>query len=154
RVGEVTPAQVPDLARVRDHIREQLKAERALAASEQAGREALAAFEKLDPAQVPEDFGSPLTISRIDPQGVAKEVADAAFDASTNSFPQYACIKGPQGFVVIRVEAAQPGKSANPVLAPLAAELGQAWGWAEEETVLETMRELAKVKKLPEVDKA
>jgi peptidyl-prolyl cis-trans isomerase D len=154
RVAAVTPAQIPELAQVSGHIREQLKTERALAASEKASRDALASFEKLDPAQVPEGFGSPLTISRIDPQGVAKEVADAAFGVSTKSFPQYADIKGPQGHVVIRVEGAKAGDGNNPALASLPAELGQAWGRAEEQAVLKTMREYAKVKKLPDAEKA
>lgn len=154
RVDTITPAHVPELAQVRDYIRGQLKTEKALAAAEKAGSEALAGFQKEAPDQVPEKFGSPLHISRIDPQGVAKPVADAAFAASTASLPQYVGIKGPQGYVVVRVEGAKAGEAGNPMLASLPMELSQAWGRAEEQAVLKEMRAQAQVKILPEAEQA
>lgn len=154
RVAEVKPAHVPELADVTDYIREQLKAEKALAAAEKAGAEALAAFQKQAPDQVPEKFGSPLDISRIDPKGVAKPVADAAFAASTASLPHYVGIRGPQGYVVVRIESAKAGEANNPMLATLPNELNQAWGRAEEQAVLKEMRVQAQVKMLPEAAQA
>ncbi|UYO95304.1 SurA N-terminal domain-containing protein [Pollutimonas sp. M17] len=154
RVDTVTPAHVPELAQVSGHIREVLKAERAQAAAQKAGQDALAELQKADPAQVPEAFGSPLTVSRINAQGLAKPVADAAFDASTKTLPQYVGVQGPQGYVLIRVEGFEAGKPGNPMLASLPVELDQAWGRAEEQAVLKAMRIQANVQILPEAEKA
>ncbi|MGB6106088.1 MAG: SurA N-terminal domain-containing protein [Pusillimonas sp.] len=154
RVDAITPAHVPELAQVSGHIREQLTAERALAAAEQAGKEALAAFQGQDPAQVPEGFGTPLDISRIDPQGLAKSVSDAAFSAPTEKLPGYVGVKGPQGYVLVRIEGVKQGEGDNPLLATLPIELNRAWGQAEEQAVLKAMRTQAKVTLLPEAQGA
>ncbi len=155
RVNTVTPAYVPELAKVKDRIQEQLKAERALAASEKAGKEALASFQKAqDKSVVPEKFGTPITLTRINPQNLAKPVLDAAFAAPTKALPEYAGVKGPQGFVVLRIEEAKAGNADQPMLATLPTELSQAWGRAEEQAVLKTLRTEAKVKMLPEAQKA
>lgn len=155
RVNAVVPAHVPELEKVKGHILEQLKTERAQAAAEAAGRKALASFQNApDKAQVPEEFGTPLTVTRINPQGLAKPVLDAAFKASTKSLPEYAGVKGPQGFVVLRVEDAKAGKPDEPMLAALPEELSQAWGRAEEQAVLKALRIQAKVEVLPDAQKA
>ena len=109
---------------------------------------------KADPTEAPEAFGTALTISRIDPQGIAKAVADAAFEVPTDALPQYAGIEGPRGYVLIRVEGAEAGTGGNPMLASLGTELNQAWGRAEESAVLDAMREHAKVQLLPEAQDA
>ncbi|AEC19524.1 peptidyl-prolyl cis-trans isomerase D [Pusillimonas sp. T7-7] len=154
RVANVTPAHVPELAQVSDHIREQLKTERALLAAEQAGQVALETFKKQDPSQVPEGFGTPLEVSRIDPQGLDQAVTDAAFNVSTETLPVYTGVKGSQGYVLVRVESVKPGDVDNPLLAGLPMQLDQAWGQAEEQAVLEAMRAQAKVTLLPEAQEA
>ena len=155
RVEAVKPAHVPELAKVKDHIQEQLKTESALAAAEKAGEEALASYQKAqDKALVPEKFGTPLTVTRINPQGLAKPVLDAAFTASTTALPSYAGVKGAQGFVIVRVEAAKAGNTNDPMLATLPIELAQAWGRAEEQAVLKALRVQANVKVLPDAKKA
>ncbi|SHI21307.1 peptidyl-prolyl cis-trans isomerase D [Pollutimonas bauzanensis] len=155
RVEAVAPAHVPELDKVKGHILEQLKTAGALAASEKAGQEALASFRKAqDKTQVPEKFGTPLTVSRINPQGLGKPVLDAAFAAPGKALPEYAGVKGPQGFVIVRIEEAKAGKADDPMLAALPVELSQAWGRAEQQAVLKSMRVQAKVKVLPEAQKA
>src|SRR3546814_14419751 len=99
RVDTVTPAHVPELAQVAGHIREVLKVERAQAAAEKAGHDALAQFQKAGSSEAPESFGSPMTISRINAQGLAKPVADAAFAAPPKNLPSYVAVKGPPGYV-------------------------------------------------------
>ncbi|HUH59674.1 MAG TPA: SurA N-terminal domain-containing protein [Candidimonas sp.] len=154
RVENITPAHVPPLEKLSAYIKEQLTAERARAAAEKAGQEALAAFrESKDTANVPEKFGTPLEITRISPQGLDKLVLDAAFSAPAKSLPAYAGVTGPQGFVVVRVESARPGNPNEPLLAGLSTELTQAWGRAEEQAVLNALREQAKVTMLPESEK-
>jgi peptidyl-prolyl cis-trans isomerase D len=155
RVEAVKPAHVPEVEKVTDHIQERLKAERALAAAEKAGNDALASFQKAeDKAEVPEKFGTPLTVTRINPQGIAKPVLDAAFAASAKAFPEYVGVKGAQGFVIVRLEDVKAGKTDDPMLAALPIELGQAWGRAEEQAVLKALRVQANVTLLPEADKA
>ncbi len=154
RVETVTPAHVPALEKLSAYIKEQLIAERARAAAEKAGQEALAAFqESNDAAQVPEKFGTPLQVTRINPQGLDKPVLDAAFSAPAKALPAYAGVAGPQGFVVVRVEGASPGTANEPLLAGLSTELTQAWGRAEEQAVLGALRDHAKVTILPEGQK-
>ncbi len=153
RVNKITPAHVQPLDKVTAQIREQLVQERALAAAEKAGQEALATLQKSPLATVPEGFGTPLTISRVNTEGLNKPVLDAAFHAPTATLPAYEGVQGPQGYVIVRIEGAQAGKTGEALLASLPGELSQAWGRAEEQAVLKTMRVEAKVKVLPEADK-
>jgi peptidyl-prolyl cis-trans isomerase D len=155
RVEAVIPPHTPDLEKVSGSIRSHLVAERAAAAAEKAGQDALAAFKKEDPATVPEGFGTPLTVSRINPQQLGKAVLDAAFATDPKSLPAYVGVKGPQGFAVVRVESVQPGSAeSKSLLATLPAELNQAWGRAEEQAVLKALRTQAAVTMLPEADDA
>ncbi|TEA77685.1 SurA N-terminal domain-containing protein [Allopusillimonas ginsengisoli] len=154
RVQEILPAHVPELAQVTDHIRSTLLAERSLQAATKAGEQVLAALQKDDGTQESEGFGSPLSVSRIDPQGLPKEVTDAAFAASTSDLPRYEGVTGPQGYVVVRVQDAKAGTTNNPELAGLQQNLARLWGEAEEQAVLATMRVQAGVKVLPEAEQA
>ncbi|HEY9279208.1 MAG TPA: peptidylprolyl isomerase, partial [Eoetvoesiella sp.] len=153
RVNKITPAHVQPLPKVTAQIREQLVLERALNAAEKAGQEALTAFAQADPTVVPDDFGAPLTISRVNSQGLDKPILDSAFHANTQKLPAYEGVKGPQGFSIVRIESAQEGKTNDPLLATLPLELSQAWGRAEEQAVLKAMRAAANVKVLPQADK-
>jgi peptidyl-prolyl cis-trans isomerase D len=155
RVDKLIPPHIPELEKVSSAIRSRLVSERALAAAEQAGQEALAALKKDDPAKVPEQFGTPLTVSRINPQNLGKPVLDVAFSADAQAVPTYAGVKGPQGFAIVRVESVQPGGAeSKAMLATLPAELNQVWGRAEEQAVLKALRTQAAVTMLPEANEA
>ena len=154
RVNNVVPAHIPPLDKVTDLIRQRLVAERALTAAADAGKQALAAFQKESSFKAPDKFGAANTISRANPQGVSGLVLDAIFKASVKTLPTYVGIRAAQGYVVVRIEQAQPGKTNDPSLATLPAELNQAWGQAEQEAVLKTLRTQAKVKMLREASKA
>lgn len=154
RVQSIAPAHVPDQAQVTDRIRTTLLRERSVEAASQAGMQALASFQKQDAHQVAQGFGSPVSVSRIDPQGLPKQVSDAAFSAPINALPHYEGVKGPQGYVVVRVDSAQPGTTDSPMLAGLQNDLTRLWGQAEEDAVLSAMRAQAGVKSLPEAEKA
>lgn len=153
RVDKVTPAHVQPLEQVTALIRQRLTVERARQAAVQAGQEALATLQKADDSHVPDSFGSPLTVSRINPQGVGKPVVDAALDASSKTLPSYAGITGPQGYVVVYIEQAKAGAIDDSMLAGLPLELDQSWGRAQEQAVLKALRTQAKVKILPEAEK-
>jgi peptidyl-prolyl cis-trans isomerase D len=155
RVEKLIPAHTPELEKVSNTIRSRLLAERAAAAAEHAGQEALAAFKKEDTAKVPEHFGTPLTVSRINPQQLGKAALDAAFATDPKSLPAYVGVKGPQGYVIVRIESVQPGSAeSKAMLATLPAELNQVWGRAEEQAVLKAMRTQAAVTMLPEAAEA
>jgi peptidyl-prolyl cis-trans isomerase D len=155
RVEKLIPAHTPELEKVSSTIRSRLLAERAAAAAEHAGQEALAVFKKADTAEVPEHFGTPLTVSRINPQQLGKAALDAAFATDPKSLPAYVGVKGPQGYVIVRIESVQPGSAeSKAMLATLPAELNQVWGRAEEQAVLKAMRTQAAVTMLPEAAEA
>jgi peptidyl-prolyl cis-trans isomerase D len=154
RVTKVTPAHVPELAQVSDHIREVLRREGALEAATKAGEQALAAYKSAEASDVPEGFGSPLQVSRIDTQNVEKTVIDAAFTAPVSPLPGYAGVAGSQGYTLIRIEEANPGTSGTSMLASLKDDLAAAWGQKERQAVLEAMREQLGVKILPEGEAA
>ncbi len=151
RVDAITPAQLQPLDKVADTIRQVLLEERAVAAAEAAGKQALAGLQEQQAAHdVPEGFGDVLDISRVNPQGLDKPVLDAAFSVSSKDLPHYAGVQGPQGYAVVRVEAIKPGDDQNPLVAALPGELNRAWGQAEQKAVLAALRVQAKVEVLPE----
>src|SRR5690606_26316790 len=88
RVATFEPAHVPPLEQVRGRVESVLVAEGARAAAAEAGEQALAALREggadAEPAQ---DFGTPMTVSRIDNQGLAKPVLDAVFEVAPQGLP-------------------------------------------------------------------
>jgi peptidyl-prolyl cis-trans isomerase D len=89
RVDSITPAHVPELGKVSDHIREQLIAERALQEAQQAGENALAALEKGEPLPSPAKSGADVDAAAA---GTAQEnparpdLPAAGHEASANEF--------------------------------------------------------------------
>jgi len=154
RVGKVTPKHIQPLAKATAFIRDTLLNERAMEAAAKAGEAALAADRQKTDAAVPEGFGTSLTISRVNAQGVEKAVLDAAFNVDAHKLSGYAGVKGPQGYVLIRVEKSQPGKPDSMMASILPLQLGQAQGRAEEAAVLRAMKSALGVKMLPEAEKA
>lgn len=154
RVGKVTPKHVQPLDKATASIREQLVRERAAAAAEKAGEAVLASLRANPNGASLEGFANAVTVSRIDMHGLSKNVLDASFEVNPQKLPGYTGVKGPDGFVVVRVEHAAPGKL-NPTLqATLPLQLGQALGQAEEKAVLQAMKTAVGVKMLPEAEKA
>jgi peptidyl-prolyl cis-trans isomerase D len=95
-----------------------------------------------------------VTISRADPHGINGLILGAVFKAPVKTLPTYVGISAAQGYVVVRIEQAQAGKTNDPALATLPVELNQALGQAQQEAVLRALRIQAKVKMLPEASKA
>lgn len=154
RIQEITPAHVPGLDSVADQIEEQLRAQAAHKAAVRAGQDHLASLkqEQGSLSDVPEGFGEPLIISRVNPQGVEKSVLDAALAVSDVSLPAYAGVEGARGFVIVRVEQADQGSSDTALTASLPGELAQLLGQAEQQAVLKAMRVQANVEVLPEAE--
>ncbi len=152
RVNQIVPAHIQPLDKAADAIRQTLIAERSLKLATQAGQKVLADLKaadgKADEAAL-EEFGEPLTISRINPQGLNKQVLDAAFNAPATPLPAYVGVEGGQGFIIVVVEDAKAGEP-NPALqASLPAEIGQIQAQAEERAVMQAMRDAVGVEVLP-----
>jgi len=140
RVASFEPAHVPALEQVKGRVEAVLAAQAARDAAAKAGEEALENLRSGNAAELEEKFGTPLTVSRIDNQGLAKPVLDAVFEASAAKLPAYVGVSGPQGYVVARVESVQPGEENPQLSAGLAMELARSWGMAEQRAVLLEMR--------------
>lgn len=153
RVAKVTPKHVQALDKASATIRETLVNERAASAAEKAGEALLASLRGGANASL-DGFGTAQTVSRANAQGLNKEVLDTAFGVQTAKLPAYAGLKGPGGYVVIRVEHAAAGKPDASMKASLSMQLAQAWGQAEEHAVLNAMKAAIGVKILPEAEKA
>ena len=154
RVAKSIPAHVPPLDKVTDTIRKTLVDQKALADAVKAGEAALAVYRKADDkTKVPENFGSSMTVSRIDPQGLSKPVLDAALAEPVKALPAYAGMKAPTAYVVMRIEQVQAGKADDSRLASLPAQLDGLWGNSERAAVLKALRQEVKVKMLPEAKK-
>ncbi|HLU20413.1 MAG TPA: SurA N-terminal domain-containing protein [Pusillimonas sp.] len=154
RIDDITPAHVLPLEKAQDFIRERLLAERSRDAARKAGEALLAELQANNGAEAPEGFGTAQTISRIDTQGLSKPVLDAAFAADAHALPVYVGVEGGQGYVLVRVEAAEAGKDDPTLNASLTAQISQALGAAEQAAVLRAMREAAKVRMLPDAEEA
>lgn len=155
RVASFEPAHVPALEQVKGRIETILAAEAASKAAAAAGEQALAALREAgSETEGQDEFGTPLTVSRMDTQGLAKPVLDAVFAANASELPAYVGVTGPQGYVVARVEAVEPGEE-NPMLATgLSMELSRSLGMAEQQAVMREMRATLGVKRTAEAEEA
>lgn len=154
RVKEVVPSHVQSLEDAEPFIREQIVAQRALETARKEGEAALAALQQQEGTDVPEGFGTPLTVSRINPQGVQKPVLDAAFGARTVALPSYVGVEGGSGYIIVRVESAEEGQADEGLITSLGAQLSLAQGQAEERAVLRALRQAANVEVLPTAEEA
>src|SRR5690606_8655755 len=124
RVEDFQPAHVPPLEQVRGRVESRLVSERALEAAAAAGEKAMAVLRDGGAqAELPESFGTPLTITRLESQGVPDVVLDAIYELEAESTPAYTGVLGPQGYVVARLESVEPGDTEAPLVAGLTAEL-------------------------------
>lgn len=168
-VQEVTEPQVPALDLVKDRLREQLQAERAVQAARTAGEAVLASLQKgeapvstdaaasegASPASgnaAAEGFGEPVTLSRVSPEGYGESLVNAVFGAPADSLPTYVGVNLPQGYAVVNVLQSTPGQADNPALASLDSQLNQALGVSEEQAFLKMLRDAEGIKRLPEAD--
>lgn len=152
RVDKKVDSHIQPLDQVKQIITDNLVRERSVQAAKKAGEAALAGYTKADAKAVPNGFGDPLTISRINPQNVGPQALQAAFKPSVNALPAYQGVEGGSGYVVIRVESAGSGKVDDKLLAGFRQQLTRMWAQAEQEAVLRTLRENAKVKMLPKAE--
>ncbi|WP_427183312.1 SurA N-terminal domain-containing protein [Bordetella bronchialis] len=149
RVAANTPAHVPPLDQLKDKIRERLVETRAADAAAKAGEQALEALRK-NPAAPAEGFGGAVDVSRQNPQNMSRPVLDAVMRAPAAPLPSYAGARDGNDYVLARIDKVEPGKADPEALASLTQQLSGAWGQAEDEAVLKTLRQQYKVEIAPE----
>jgi len=155
RVGAVQPAHVPPLDQVRDALRERLIGERAAEAARKAGADLLASLRKSPADSLPEGFGEPRTVARQQPGDMPRGELDAVMRAPASSLPAYAGVEQDQDYVIARIEKIEPADAPDPqALQQLDAQLANAWGQAEEQAVMQMLRQRYDVKILPEAARA
>jgi len=152
RVTSIEPAHVRALDQVRDLIRSQLLAEHARQAAQQAGQAALAALKGTN-VRTDNRFGNPLRISRLNPQGLGRDVVKAVFAA--DEVPGLLGVADDQGYTLVKLDAVEPSAATDTALQDtLRAQISQTLALAEQRAVLAVMRTQAKVKVLPEAQRA
>lgn len=154
RVSQINEPSVPPLERVKDSIRDDLIAQRASQAAQKAGEQFLAELRQNAQNANLDSLRSPVTVSRINANGLPQNVIDSVFALPAQPLPAYTGAATPDAYLVVRLEAVQPGEQSNPVLATLPEQLAQALGNAEEQALIRALRNTAGVRFLPEADKA
>ncbi|MCB5363174.1 SurA N-terminal domain-containing protein [Pusillimonas sp. CC-YST705] len=154
RAETLHPAQVRPLEQAREFIREQLVAEKAREAATQAGEKVLASLREAEGKASEEGFSAPITVSRMDAQGLGSNELKAIFEARSIALPAFIGVENEQGYAIVRLEEVQEGELESFMSMSLRAQLDQAQAVAEQQAVLAAMREQAKVKMLPEAKQA
>ncbi|MGB3835747.1 SurA N-terminal domain-containing protein [Castellaniella sp.] len=144
RVKQVTPSHVPELDKVKDHIRTQLTNQQAQAAAVAEGKKALSALQA-DTGSA-EGFQDAITISRLDSAGLGKSVLDTAFSVSQDKLPAFGGVTLPDAYAIVQVDAVKPGTTDKPALDGLAAQLGRVWGEIEQQALMVDLRKALNVK--------
>ncbi len=154
RIRDVRPAHVPALERVTTLITERLLAQRAHRAAVAAGQARLAELQAQADAPPPEGFGELLSVSRMDPGGLAQPVLEAVLKTGPDQVPAYGGTETGDAFVLFQVASAGTATAETGLRDSLSGELAAIWGAAEEKAVLKALRDDAKVDFLPEADEA
>lgn len=148
RVKESIPAHVPDLDTLTDKIKTNIINERSFELAKQAGNEFLA---NIDPDD--ESYTEQMTVSRLDHNGLSKEVVDAALSIKGDDLPSYGSISLPNSFVVIKVDGITAGTTDKASLSGLGSQLSRVWGASEEQAYLAQLRQELGVVVTPEGQK-
>lgn len=154
RVDQVQEPSVPPLDRVQSRIKEDLVATRAAQAAEKEGKAFLEQLEQNPSDQALASLKPAVTVSRIDPQGLAQNVIDSVFSLPAQPLPAYTGAATADAYTVVQLQSVKPGSSDNPVLESLPQQLAGALGNAEEQAMIRALRAQMGVTFLPEAEKA
>ncbi len=153
RVAAVHPAHVPALTQVSDRIRALLVEERANAAAVKAGEQRMADLTKAG-APVMDGFDPVEVVSRQNPGKLSQAQLESVMNADPKPLPKFIGVKGSDGYAILQLSQVQAGPAAQPgQVEQLQAQLSQAWGSTEEQAALKILRQIYKVKILPDAQK-
>jgi peptidyl-prolyl cis-trans isomerase D len=152
RVLQHTPERILPLTEVKQQVRERLVSEQASAMAKKEGQERLAAL-RANPAANGEPLPIVLTVSRGQAQGIPRPLLDAALAADARKLPALEAVDlGPQGFAVLRVMQVLPREVPPGGDEPLREQVAQAWGAAEVDAYIETLKKRYKAQIKPAAD--
>lgn len=142
RVLEHVPARTLPFEEVKDRVRERVIAQQAAAAARQDGEGQLAAWKAApDSAQL----RSPVTVSRVQPQQLPRQVIDAALKADPEQLPAWVGVDlGEQGYAVVKVNKLA-GRAELPGGRKLDDEYREAWSAVEADAYYEMLKKRYKV---------
>jgi peptidyl-prolyl cis-trans isomerase D len=128
-VVQYTPARTLPLAEVKDRVRERVVAAQATA---QARKEGEARLAQLKQGGDVAGLAQPVLISRVKPEGLPRQIVDAALRADASKLPAAVGVDlGDQGYAVVRVNKVQAPDSAGQEFKALESRYEQSWGNAE-----------------------
>lgn len=145
RVTQYAAARTLPFAEVKEKVRAQLIAERAVALAKAAGTAKLAAWEK-DAAGAA--FGAPVTLSRLDTQSQPAPIIEGALRADTTKLPGLIGVDlGAGGYAVVRVLKTVPRVAPAPEQAQQeTAQMAQAIAGAESAAYYELLKQRFRAK--------
>jgi peptidyl-prolyl cis-trans isomerase D len=147
RVVEHFPERVQAFAEVKDRARQRLVEERAAALARQEGEARVAA---LKTGNSTEPLPIVVTVSRAQAQGMPRLLMDAALRADADKLPAVTGVDlGADGYFVVRVMQVLPRETPPGGDAPLRAQYAQAWGVAETEAYLASLKKRYKADVTP-----
>ncbi|MEO6410374.1 MAG: SurA N-terminal domain-containing protein [Burkholderiaceae bacterium] len=148
RVVRYSPAHQLPLAQVTPKVRELLVAQRSAALARKAGEERLAVLKATPSTALAEPA---LIVSRTQPRDLPREILDAALKAPAAALPSAVGVDlGSAGYAVVRVTKllGRDPAAADPARAQ--AQYAQAWGDAEAQAYLASLKASSKVEVTPQ----
>lgn len=153
RVAAIHPAHVPPLSQVSDRIHTMLIGERAHAAAVKAGEQRVSDLAKAG-AAVTDGFAPIEVVSRQNPGKLSQAELEAVMNAEPKPLPKFIGVKSSEGYAILQLTQVQAGPAAQPgQVEQLQSQLSQAWGATEEQAALKILRQIYKVKILPDAQK-
>lgn len=146
RIVKHDPERTVPLAEVRDQVRERVIARKSAALAREEGSKRLAELRAQPATALPID----LVISRVQPQGLPREVVDAVMRADATKLPAVAeADLGEQGYFVLRVTQVLSRERPPAGDLPLRGQLAQAFAAAETEAYLGALKKRFKAEVVP-----
>lgn len=146
RIVKHEPERTLPLAEVRDQVRERVVASQAAALAREEGRKRLAELQAQPTQTLPMD----LVVSRVQPQGLPREVLEAVMRADATKLPAVTeADLGERGYFLLRVTQVLPRERPPAGDLPLRGQLAQAFAAAEAEAYLAALKKRFKAEVVP-----
>ena len=137
RVIKHSPARTPELAEVKDRVRERLLAQKAAGQARKDGEARVAALRQTPTEALP----TTLVVSRAQTQGAPQAVIDRVMRADASRLPAVLGVDlQEQGYLVLRVTKVLPREAAPGGDETLRRQLAQAWAAAEAEAYMGALK--------------
>lgn len=151
-VTQYTPAHVQAFAEVKDQVRSRVAVEQAAALARKEGEARLA---QLKQGGDTAGLAAPVVISRAKTEGLHKQVVDAVLGADASKLPVDLGVDlGTDGYAVVHLTKVTPPDPNGDLMKGLQGRYAQAWGSAEAQAYLASLKSRFKVEIKPEAMQA